>query len=135
MDYSQAVIAMQGYFNTGWASATPIIWGDDDNSEIPDENPWVRFNIRHSDGFQATAGAPSANRFERIGIITVQIFTRQGDYAVTARGLATSALKLYEGVENSGILYYDAAVREIGNDGRGWHQINVLTSFKYSEVT
>jgi hypothetical protein len=80
-------------------------------------------------------GSPSSNRFERQGIITIQVFTKQGENSVPAITLANEILKLYEGVENSGILYYDAFVKEIGDDGRGWYQINVLTGFKYSEIT
>ena len=135
MDYKTAFTAMQGYFNTSWDNETLVIWGDDDNSEIPDIIPWVRFNVRHASGFQATAGSPSNNRFERLGIVTIQIFTRQGNLQISSRDLADKALKIYEGVYNSGILYFDATVREIGQDGRGWHQVNVLTSFRYSEIT
>ena len=135
MDYSSAFVAMQSYFNTYWNDETVIVWGDDDNKSIPSNAPWVRFNIRHADGFQATTGAPTSNRFERIGIITVQIFTKQGDRQVTSRTLADNALKAYEGVLQSDILYFGATVREIGNDGRGWHQTNVITSFRYSEIT
>lgn len=135
MDYKTARHAMQGYFNTGWASATPIVWGNDSTYEPEEGTSWVRFNITHSAGFQSTMGDPSNNRFERQGIITVQIFSPQGEYGETASDLATNALKLYEGTVDNGIYYFDAYANDIGNDGNGWHQVNVLTSFRYNEIT
>lgn len=132
MDFKTATVAMKKYFNDNFTTC-PIVLPDM-VAEYTD-TPWVRFNILHASGYQATMGNPSGNRFERIGIITVQIFVPQGNNAVTATEIATTILKLYEGVENSGILYSNAYAKEVGNDGRGWYQINVLTEFKYSEIT
>jgi len=125
---------MRSYFDTGWNDETVIVWGDD-NQYQPDSDPWVRFNILHNDGLQATIGSPGNNRFDRFGVITVQIFVRQGDYGIKARELATKALKLYEGVQDNDIIYSNAFVREVGNDGRGWQQINALINFRYEEIT
>lgn len=135
MDYKTAIQYMRNYFKTGWESATPILWGFDDPQAPPSNATWVRFNILHSDGRQITMGSPASNRFERIGIITIQVFSPIGNYAVDAVEKATAALKLYEGVENNGIFYYDAYCREIGNDGQGWNQINVIVTFRYEEIT
>lgn len=132
MDFKTATIAMRKYFNdnfTGCPIALPDAVKEYTNT------PWCRFNVLHSTGYQATMGSPTANRFERQGIITIQIFVPQGDNTVTATDFANTILKLYEGVENSGVLYYNAYAKEVGNDRRGWYQINVLTEFKYSEIT
>jgi hypothetical protein len=131
MDFKTATIAMRKYFSDNFTGC---------QIAIPDQakeytTSWCRFNILHSTGYQASMGSPTANRFERQGIITIQIFIPQGDNTVTATDFATTILKLYEGVENSGVLYYNAYAKEVGNDGRGWYQINVLTEFKYSEIT
>jgi hypothetical protein len=132
MDFKTATIAMRKYFNDNFTTCAIAI--PDMVAEFTDV-PWVRFNILHANGYQATMGSPASNRFERIGLITVQIFVPQGDNSVTATNIATEILKLYEGVEDSGILYSNAYAKEVGNDGRGWYQINVLTEFKYSEIT
>jgi len=135
MDYKSARKELLEYFNTGWASATPVTVGNDAKYEPTEGQSWVRINIQHSTGFQSTMGDPSNNRFERQGIVTIQIFTPQGDFGVSASDLATDALKLYEGIESNGVFYYDAVVNEVGNDERGWHQVNVLASFRYNEIT
>lgn len=134
MDYSEAINAMRGYFEQEWAELTPVAWGSDDVYQ-PDTKTWVRFNILHNDGFQASTGSPDSNRFHRFGVVTIQIFARQGDYGRDAVEKATAALKVYEFVQNNAIHYYDATIKEVGNDGNGWHQINVLTKFRYEEIT
>jgi len=131
--YRQAVTAMQDYFNTSWNDDTPVLF-DDDAQDVPEET-FVRFNVQHNEGFQSTMGAPGNNRFQRRGLVIVQIFQKQGDFAIDAREKAENALALFAGVTNSDIYYYDGYIREVGNDGRGWYQINVVTSFRYDEIT
>lgn len=133
--YSDAITAMTSFFNTAWAGATTIIWGEDDNRSIPDNATWVRFNIRHAIGSQVTMGAPDANRFEQIGTVTIQIFQPEGQHGLDAQAKANTALDLYQGANIGGIHYYNARVREVGNDGNGWYQINVLTDFRYEQIT
>lgn len=132
MDYKTAVLRIRKYFKDNFTTA-PIVLPDMVSSYT--DTPWVRFNVLHTTGFQSSMGSPTSNRFERQGIITVQIFTPQGDNTVSATNLANEILKLYEGVENNAIIYFDAYAKEVGNDGRGWYQINVLISFKYEEIT
>ena len=64
MDYKTAYTAIQGYFSTVWAGATEVLY-DDDPAPIPNAETWVRLNIRHTDGFQATMGDVGNNRFNR----------------------------------------------------------------------
>lgn len=125
---------MKAFFNTQFAEAIPVIY-DDEKQDIPEGTEWARFNIRHNDGFQATMGCPDANRFERRGFITVQIFYPQGDNAVSITDTTNTILDIYSGASDSGIYYFDAQVREIGNDGHGWYQVNVLTKFRYDQIT
>lgn len=133
--YIEAVTSMQGFFNTGWDSATPIVWGEDDATPTPSEQAWVRFNITHNDGGQATMGSPNSNRFRHFGIITVQVFYPQGNFGIEARNLANNVLELYQGAEQDGIYYYDVRANEIGNDSFGWYQINVVIEFRYDNIT
>lgn len=133
--YSAAITAMTSFFNTGWAGATTVIWGEDDNNAIPDTDTWVRFNIKHFDGAQITMGAPTSNRFEQKGTIIIQIFQKEGNFGLDAQAKASAVLDLYQGADSGGIHYYNARVREVGNDDNGWYQINVLADFRYEQLT
>ena len=42
------------------------------------------------------------NRFNRTGVIIIQIFQKQGQYGIAARDLAKNALQLFEGVTDNG---------------------------------
>lgn len=135
MNVSTAINTMRGYFDTQWASATSILWGDDDPAAVPNDNTWVRFNIMHSEGPQASMGDPGNNRFRRFGMITVQIFQKEGQYGTAAKVLAKDVIDIYAGTINSDIIYRNPILREVGNDGNGWYQINVITEFQYDELT
>lgn len=134
-DYATAVAAMQNYFATAWGETTPVFFDDDEKQDLPTTGTWVRFNIRHNTGFQKTMGAPGANRFERGGLITIQVFSKSGNFAIDPVTYVNTILTLYSGLTNSDITYFDATPREIGNDIRGWYQINVVIAFRYDEIT
>ncbi len=133
-DYTTAWLSIADHFKTGWGNTSTLVL-DDEAQDAPDEKTFARLNIQHTNGNQATMGAPGSNRFRRFGLVTVQIFQKQGDFGISARELAENALALFAGVENDGINYYNGTIREIGNDGRGWYQINVITEFRYDEIT
>ncbi|MEE7442670.1 phage tail terminator-like protein [Methylobacterium oryzae] len=126
-----AVAAIRSYFQTGWANETKIVF--DDEEYTPQAGvPFVRLNIRHTMGDQATIGAPGNNRHEQLGGLTVQIFTPQGNASVRARELTDKAADLFRGKRTSGIRFYETTPREIGPDGNGFYQINVDVRFQYS---
>lgn len=133
MNVLEAITAMQGYFDTQW-SDTPILWGGDDPTKIPNET-FVRFNILHNEGTQVTMGDPNNNRHRRFGTITIQIFQPEGAYGVEARTHAKNILSIYTGLVQSDIIYRNPILREVGNDGHGWYQINVVMNFQYDEIT
>ncbi len=135
MNYLQAITAMEAFFAAQWGATTPVIYGDDAPEETPSDAAWVRFNINHNDGKQATMGSPGANEFRHIGIITIQIFTPEGKYAIRNKELTNSALEIYQGIEDSGITYYNVRPDKIGNDGFGWYQTNVIAEFRYDNIT
>ncbi len=134
--YSEAIQAMTSFFNTAWGNTTPVIWGDDDSgNKKPDDQTWVRFNVRHVDGAQMSIGAPTANRFEQVGIVTIQVFQPEGKNGLDAQAKASAILDLYQGASSGGVHYSRARVREVGNDGHGWYQINVMADFRYEQLT
>ena len=135
LTYQNAVAEMIKFFNANAPSGVPVIWGSDDPNSPPDNEEWIRFNIRHNDGFQASMGSPGTNRFERQGIITIQIFQPEGGHGLGAQNIADEIVTLYSGANDNGIEYFDTFAREVGNDGFGWYQINVVTTFRYEQIT
>lgn len=135
MNFIQAEAEIRKFFNDAWNSATQIAW-DDLKFAIPSNENWVRFTCQENDGEQVSMGSPGSNRFRHYGVVTVQVFQPQGQGSREARQLATDALGVFMGAQTTnGVIFYDVAGRQIGNDGNGFYQINVVASFYYDEIT
>lgn len=132
MDFKEARDTARAYFNTQWNDLTPVAWPD--VSYKPTKATWVSFTMRHGEGFQASVGAPSSNRFRREGIITIQVFAPENTGANDAADKADAAANIFIGVTNGGISYYGTTINEIGNDDAGFYQINVITKFRYDRL-
>ena len=132
MNFSEATAVMRRYFADQWDNETDVAY-DDAEFTKPDD-AWVRFSIKHNEGFQASAGDPGNNRQRREGILSVQVFAPEGDASKEARRLADLAADAFIGITHEGISFYDTNAREIGNDGHGWYQINVTVSFRYDRI-
>ncbi|PSL23475.1 phage tail terminator-like protein [Dyadobacter jiangsuensis] len=133
MSYESAVAAIRNAFKIAWGATTKVAY-DDVKFDIPNSETWVRLKIAHVDGYQASIGSPSSNKFRREGLITAQIFQPQGNASKDARKKADLIIPIFQGKQISGITFYDVQAREIGNDGAGWHQINVLSKFYYDVI-
>lgn len=137
---------MLGLFNVAWLANTPAINGA---VAIPVEWPgvasgappgadeaWARVSLRHSPAGQITFGATGARRFNRTGLLTVQVFSplSAGGGLSFAENAAIIARNAFEGVGTaSGIWFRNTRIQEIGPDG-AWFQMNVVTEFQYDEV-
>lgn len=131
-------------WNAQWTTQTPTCPWTDDNElnfakpapTVPPATPaaWCRFVIRHLDSVQDTLGVPGARKWMRTAIATAQIFVQLGAGCELADQLAENARQLFEGVDLAGIVFFKSDVFEIGSDGRGWHQVNVSTRFRYYQT-
>lgn len=138
MSFEAKTAEARALFETGWVNGgsprTQIAWPDVDFTP-PDGASWVRFDMKHNDAYQASVGSPGSNKFRRVGIVTIQIFTPPGNATKTARQLADFAVAIFQGVQTSGgIVFYDVGMREVGKDPNGWLQTNVVASFRYDET-
>jgi hypothetical protein len=134
MNYHDAVAEIKKYFAEQWDNLTGVAY-DDFPFTTPDNTPWVRLNIRHEDGYQASVGSPQSNKFRRDGLVTVQIFTPKGQAQITALQTADAVVNIFEAKPRiSGIMFNNVRVNEIGDDGFGWYQINVKADFSYDTI-
>ena len=132
MSYELAVKTIRKIFSDAWGATTKVAY--DDVVFTPPVSTWVRFNLSHFDGYQASIGSPNSNKFRRHGLINAQIFQPQGQGSVDARKKAYLIIPIFQGKQISGITFHDVQARDIGNDGAGWYQINVLSKFYYDVI-
>lgn len=115
----------------------PVFWdGIPEEDAPPQDAPWARVVIRHGTSAQASlAGDSGSRRFERLGIIVVQVFVPLvlTDPPTLGGNLAAVARRAYEGkTTDSGIWFRDVRAYEVGPDGP-WYQWNVTAAFRYDE--
>ncbi len=134
--YAEAVDVILGLFKTVWDTSGHIALYENVAGDIPTAvAPWARVTLRNVDGRQGSlAGALGVQRFDRDGLLTVQIFVPAGEGLSEAHTLSKIVADAYEGVAgDNGIWFRNVRVNEIGPDG-DWFQTNVLVDFTYDEI-
>ena len=132
MSFKDAEASVQGWFNTKWNGLTDIAWPDVDFT--PPDDTWVRFDMKNNVGAQSSMGAPTANRFRRLGIVTIQVFQKEGRGGVDARTKADVAVNAFMDNDLSGFEFFNVNARAIGNFN-GWYQWNVTAEYQYDIIT
>lgn len=123
-------------FKTAWDTTGHIalyenIAGDPPSTPIP----WARISLRHRTGGQtAISGADGKRRYDREGVVTVQIFIPNGKGLSQGYSLGKIVVDAFEGKATpSQIWFRDVINKEIGPDGE-WFQFNVTAEFMYDEI-
>jgi len=129
-----------GQFKTAWdadpeSSLIPVYyWDQKRNRPADDLEPFVRINMVHATGFQASLARDTGTIiYGREGIIQIQIFTPLGKGLTQADSLAKVAADAFEGQNNGDIWFRNVRINEIGPDGDRF-QTNVLIDFTYDEI-
>jgi hypothetical protein len=137
----EAVDAIYKRFTDEWETLAtpPLLLYDDFGQDIPNtDTPWARIQIRHNGGEQSTLQERGQREFERLGIITVQIFTPLNDgrkavdlYAQTAmRAFERQAATKIGGTSVDEVWFRNTQTNEIGRN-EGWYQTNITSQFEY----
>jgi hypothetical protein len=136
LTYSQARDEMLALIKTAWDTTTfPMLWQDKPEEKPPTRTPWARTTLRHTGGGQASlVSFNGVSRFNREGIITVQVFTPSGEGLSRGYNLCKVISDVFEGaVTAGGVWFTNTTLTEVGQDG-DWFQINVNTDFNYDEL-
>jgi hypothetical protein len=102
----------------------------------PAEKAWCRVTLQHTTGGQVSFGAPGGRRFERRGLMMVQLFvpTVHGRGLSDIEQLATVARNAWEGLSSpNGVWFRNIRVEDVGEDGPWWNT-NVMGNFIYDEI-
>ena len=104
-----------------------------ESAQTTEAGPWGRTTVRVISSPQSTQG--SQRRYLTEGIVTVQVFTAQGDGHALGDSLCAVVLDALRAhvPSSDGLWFFDAVANEIGQDGP-WFQTNVGASFRYQEV-
>ena len=118
-------------FKVGWSGETPFYY--DNEIAKMDDDPWVRLVVRHNKGDQETLGAVGNRKFERGGLVIVQVFVPLDLALARADELASLVQDIFEGKTIENVRFHGVLTREIGPDTK-WYQLNVEAPFYYNET-
>lgn len=140
---------MQARFYDDWRSKAPLVWSggvprvlwdakeEKDKAKRPRaDEPWARVSVQHNINPQRAFGEPGNRRFERLGIIMVQVFSPMSlEQSVTlAEGLGIIARDAFEGKDTpGGVWFRNTRMQEVGPSDPWW-QLNVSAEFTYDEL-
>lgn len=124
----------------GVSSSTPIVFENVKGSAPPegrDANDralnWVRASVRHLAGDNETLGPIGQKRFLYEGIVTVEIYTAQGDGTQVGDALAQVARSIFRGASTaSGVWFFMVGATDLGVDSV-WYRQDVTAKFKYED--
>lgn len=135
MNFNEAEAEIRKHFKNGWNGLTDIAYPDTAFQPSVGET-FVRFNCQETSGKQVSAGSPNNNLFRHYGFVTIQVFQPEGQSSTDAREKAQTAIALFMGKNTTnGIHFYDVYGKQLGNDGKGYYQLNVTAFFRYDEIT
>ncbi len=134
--FKEATDEILALFKAAWdPTQLPAVYenvGDD----IPTtRTAWARPVLRFGLGGQASlSNGTGQTRFERNGILTVQIFIPNGDGLDLGWSLGKIVADAYEGVATASHVWFrEGQLLPIGPDGK-WFQFNFMTLFTFDEV-
>ncbi|MEC7119305.1 MAG: phage tail terminator-like protein [Pseudomonadota bacterium] len=109
--------------------ADRIDWPNRTAFTPPDAGIWARVTIQYGDSFMAGMGDTPHTR--DLGLVVVQMFDRQGN-GIAALGQKVDSLRGHLAYYTVDQLELLAASRfDVGDDGLGFYQINVIVPFRY----
>lgn len=136
-DFATATNEILDLFHAVWNPLGHVAIYENTGGAIPtgSSDPWARVSLRHATGNQASLrGDAGTTRWDRGGILTVQIFVPTGEGLSEAYTLAKVVADAYEGTSTpSAVWFRNVRVNEVGPDGE-WFQVNVLIDFTYDEI-
>lgn len=101
--------------------------------EAGDGVKWVRLSVRFTDGAQGSLGRANNRRFDKVGLLFIQVFTPAGRATNDNDDLAEDSLNLFEGETLGDLWFNNGSIKTIGSDDE-WYQQNVVLELSFSAI-
>lgn len=118
-------------FVTDWGANSAYTF-DNEKFAPPVDAPWVRLSVRHVASQQTSLGGLGNRKFDREGLVLIQVFGRLDRGTKEVDDLVEKALAIYEGKTIDLIRFTSTVPREIGPID-GWYQSTLDAQFTWTE--
>lgn len=130
MTFDEARDLMLKVFNDVWTPRA-VAWTDVPGD--PSEAIWARPVVRHAVGRQGSLADDTGQiRYERRGILWIQIFAPIGDGSTSGYAAAQEVVNAYQAAKLD-VWFRNVRLEEMGNDRAG-ERFDVKADFEYEDV-
>lgn len=124
------------FFDAAWTGTGLLALYENVHGDKPTaQEAWARVSLRNAPrGQTSLTGANGTNRFDRTGILTVQIFIPNGQGLSQGYNLGKIVIDAFEGKTTASQVWFrNAGITPIGPSDE-WFQLNVTVEFSYDEI-
>lgn len=124
--------AIETRFQSNWTDQSVELRFENEARKRP-TGKFIRLNIRN---LRATEEGYSGNNilYRRPGIIWAQCFVPRHEGTRQGRVMADQVLDIFEGQDFGGIRCGEGEVQELGDDGKGFWQVNAKIYFDHDQA-
>ena len=136
LTYREARDDIFAVIKTAWDTTGNVIFWPDKAGKAPSAPAsWARVALQHGNpGSQSLTGGNGTIKFERQGVLVIQVFSPAGQGLSEGYDLCKVLTDALEGKATSnGVWFKRVRIVEAGNEG-DYSQLNVIAEFNYDEV-
>jgi hypothetical protein len=126
---SQVLTSIESRFDSNWDDDSVEVRYEQDRRKRPSIN-FIRLTVRTL-GTQEMGIAGSKILYRRQSSIVMQCFTIVGNGTKLAKDIADRAVAIFEGKQFAEITCRESSIRELGDDGKGFYQVNATVFFDF----
>jgi hypothetical protein len=138
MNRAEAKDEILAYFLSEYAGHT-LVAHDNFDFDKPEDQQWVRLEIRDVYTRQATSAPNGARKFTRYGMIIFSVFVPIGEGTYNGNQLCEKVTDIFEGERVGEIVFYAGRFRQVGvNTGLKeegvWYQYNGQIRYEFDQI-
>lgn len=105
----------------------PSVFENDGQDEPKDERLWARVAPQMGDSYQADMCQNP--RLRHPGVLLVCLFFELNQGTKDVMAMAAEIVELFQPQVDAGVTYKQPSIKKLGNQGKGWFQVNVTCPF------
>lgn len=138
MILAEARTEIQKAYLTVFNGVIPIALDNQDfTPPDPDKDSsvkWVRLSVQGVSGTQACFGRAGNRRFDKTGLLTIQVFTPSGTATAENDQLCQDSLNVFEGIDlHNDMWFKNGRIDTVGTQN-SWFQQNVTLEFTFQQI-
>jgi hypothetical protein len=134
MKRSEAKNLLMKEFIAEYATHTPVAYPNNEEFVKPTNAPWVRFIVEDNTSSQRTIGKSGNRRYNRLGLITYQVFIPNNTGTYEGDILCEKINDIFEGKRFGSINCWEGRYIHYGINAQDLYQFNGSITYSFDET-